>query len=211
MNSKTVLVALGVSVTLAACHHSTESPRSAQPQAKQPPAPNPRRVMVGIGRGNFPPGAFPPPRFPAAEPPKPEGKTVTDKVIRTDDEWRKILPADVYRITRERGTEPAFTGKYSKTKTPGVYECACCGLPLFDSDTKYESHTGWPSFWKAIDDKNIGTETDQSHGVVRTEVHCSRCEAHLGHVFKDGPAPTGLRYCINTPALKLVERDQEKK
>jgi len=204
------LAALAVGFGLAACHHRAETLRPAPAQTAQPPAPNPRRVMVGIGRGNVPRGAFPPPAAaPAADPSKPESKTVTDKIVKSDEEWRKILPADVFGITRERGTEPAFTGKYWETKTPGVYECACCGLPLFDSDTKFESHTGWPSFWKAVDDKNIGTETDRGHGMVRTEVHCDRCGAHLGHVFTDGPKPTGLRYCINSPALKLVAREKK--
>lgn len=128
-----------------------------------------------------------------------------DKVQKTDAQWRAELTPDQYRITREQGTEPAFTGTYWDTKKIGTYTCRCCGHPLYSSDTKFDSGTGWPSFYKAIADTAVGTETDASHGMVRTEIHCNRCDAHLGHVFEDGPAPTGQRHCVNSTSLQLIE------
>ncbi len=125
----------------------------------------------------------------------------TEKITRSEDDWRARLTPEQYRIAREKGTERAFTGAYWDTKTPGTYRCVCCGQPLFSSETKYESGTGWPSFFAPIDEANVATETDRSHGMVRTEATCSRCDAHLGHVFPDGPAPTGPRYCRTPGAL----------
>jgi len=130
------------------------------------------------------------------------------KVTKTDDEWRQEMTPEEYAVMREAGTERAFTGEYWDTKTPGTYRCRGCGAELFDSDTKYDSGSGWPSFYEPVEEGAVTTQADNSMMMERVEVLCAKCEAHLGHVFPDGPQPTGLRFCMNSASLKLDERDQ---
>jgi len=134
---------------------------------------------------------------------------MADKVNKTPEQWSEQLTPEQYHVTRERGTERAFTGKYWNTHTDGTYKCICCGEPLFASEAKFDSGCGWPSFFVPLDAKNVTELEDRGYGMVRTEVRCSKCDAHLGHVFEDGPNPTGLRYCINSASIDLDPKENK--
>ena len=154
-----------------------------------------RRPLVGAAPGT---NASAPPATSSAPPLK--------KVIKSDAEWKRLLTAEQYRVTRQKGTEAPYSSPLNEIHQKGVFACVCCGLPLFSSKAKFESHTGWPSFWAPIDRSHVREEVDRSMTEERTEVLCARCDAHLGHVFDDGPKPTGLRYCMNGVALNFVEK-----
>ena len=182
---KIFMFALLVGTGLIGCGGEASSDKRASPSAATPP-----------GSGD-PPAAI---RVYSVE----KGELVmVNKVVKSEEEWGNQLTALQYNVTRKKGTELAFSGKYYLSKEPGTYQCVGCGTDLFTSETKYDSETGWPSFWEPIAPENIRTESDRAYGMVRTEILCNRCDAHLGHVFRDGPKPTGLRYCVNSAALNL--------
>jgi peptide-methionine (R)-S-oxide reductase len=168
-------------------------------------------MLVGLfaGCGNHKAGKAEVSRVDTAAGEQARSEAVPDKIVRSDDEWRRLLTEEQYRIPREGGTEPAFTGKYYDFKGKGMYLCVACGNELFSSDAKFDSGTGWPSFWEPVSGRRVAELADKSHGMIRVEVRCGRCDAHLGHVFEDGPAPTGLRYCINSAALKFVDSKKD--
>jgi peptide-methionine (R)-S-oxide reductase len=191
-------VAAATSLTLAGCSDTNGAGDSSA--VSPPPAGDPETVAVSA-EDRRPPAQAEDPQGQADAADAPADAADEDKIVRSDAQWRQLLTTEQYRVLRQGGTECSFTGEYWNEKRSGVYSCAGCGTELFRSSHKFRSGTGWPSFFKPIDEDRITEKVDRSHGMVRTEVLCAKCDGHLGHVFSDGPEPTGLRYCINSVAL----------